>query len=241
LPRKVARQRSYDIPFVGVGIKPVALGKRDIDRVARILGRQPSQEFKAAYCYILAVYDAYRKSVSNSNAAAVQRRIGAVVASARTLQKSLSKLELTDKTLINRFVTRRFLLELKYTGLNELAEKLDHFVPVIEEAIGIVTKESKQGRMPALAEQALAKDLCQILFEETRTTPTTKRGDTFDLLLRRAFAQAPNPRHLIDVVDLMRFSLKEKPKDRWLLSNFRTANGTGRPTAHSDTGINKAK
>ena len=226
LPRKVARQRSYDISFVGVGIEPAALGKREIDRVARILRRRPSGEFEAAYCHILAVYDAHRKSVSNSNAAAVQRRIGAVVDSAKTLQKSLSKLELTDKTFINRFVTRRFLLELKYTGLNELAEKLDHFVPVIEEAIGIVTKESKQGRMPALAERALAKNLCQILFEETGEMPTAKRGDTFDRLLHLAFTQTPNPSSRKDVVDLMRFSLKEKPEVRWLLSNFRSANGT---------------
>jgi hypothetical protein len=111
LPRKVPRQRKYEIPFVGVGIEPMALGKREIDAVARILRRQPSQEFKAVYCHILAVYDAYRKSVSNSNAAAVQRRIGAVVDSAKTLQKSLSKLELTDTTLINRFATQRYLLE----------------------------------------------------------------------------------------------------------------------------------
>jgi hypothetical protein len=107
--------------------------------------------------------------------------------------------------------------------LNELAEKLEHFLPVIEEALGIVAKEPKQGRMPALAERALAKVLCQILFEEIRKTPTTKRGDFFDRLLRLAFAQAPNQRHLVDVVDLMRFSLKEKPEDPWLLSRFRTA------------------
>jgi hypothetical protein len=226
LPRKVARQRSYDISFVGVGIEPAALGKREIDRVARILRRRPSQEFEAAYCHILAVYDAHRKSVSNSNAAAVQRRIRAVVDSAKTLRKSLSKLELTDKMLFGRFADKRFLRKLRYTGLNELSEKLEHFLPVIEEALGIIAKEPKQGRMPAVAAHALAKDLCQILFEETGEVPTTKRDDTFDRLLRLAFAQAPNPRHLVDVVDLMRISLKEKPKVRWLLSNFRSANGT---------------
>jgi hypothetical protein len=224
LPRKVARQREYEIPFVGVGIEPMALGKREIDAVARILRRQPSQEFKAAYCHILAVYDAHRKSVSSSNAAAVLRRIRAVVDSAKTLQKSLSKLELTDKTLINRFATQRFLRELKYTGLNELAEKLEHFLPVIEEALGIVAKEPKQGRMPAFAAHALANDVRQIVFEETGKMPTAKRGDTFDRLLHLAFTQTANPRK--DVFDLMRLSLKEKPKERWLLSNFRSANGT---------------
>jgi hypothetical protein len=242
LPRKVARQRGYDVPFVGIGIKPVALGRRETAAVGKALGRSPSREFMAAYCQMLAAYDAHRKAVISSTPAAVQRRIEDVANSARTLQESLRRLTLTDETLFNGAATGRFLRKVRSTGLGELSAKLEHFLPVIEEALGIIKKEPKQGRMSLFADHALAKGLCQILFEETGETPTTQQNGSFGRLLRVAFTQTANPKPGKDVSDLMRLSLREKPSilppNFRYLSYFRNANERVDPTP-SDTGTNK--
>jgi hypothetical protein len=225
--RKVARQRSYDIPFVGFGIAPVTLGTRARAAMLTALGRRPSEEFVAAYCYFLASFEAHNKAVVNSSSAAIQRRIGAVISSARALQESLRKLELTDKMLFGKMTRKRFFRSEKYTELNELYERLELFFPVIEDALGVVAMEKKQGRMPAFAERALAQNICRILFEETGDMPTPKKGGAFDRLLLLAFAQIPNPTHRNDVADLMRYSLKEKPtelpEELRVLSRFRSA------------------
>ena len=246
MPRKVAKGRTYDVPFVGIGITPARLSRKQTDEVARILGRDPSPEFMHAYCYKLAVYDAHHKAVTSSTPAAVQKRIGAVVDHAKALQNSLKKLTLTDKMIFGRFADRRFLREQRYAGIGELAETIVHFLPVMEDALTLVTNETKQGRPPAFAEHELASSLCQILFEELGTAPVLTKNGKFDRLLRAAFAAISKPRN--DVSDLIRVSLHPAPTairqhpEFLLLPRF--ANRTPEPTQstqHKEAGTNNRK
>lgn len=242
MPRRVVRQRNYDVPFVGTGIKPVTPELRDRDAVRRILGRPPSQKFMDAYDIEVANYIAHRAAVSRSAPAAVQRRMEAVENGARTLQESLNNLELTDKMLFSQFATKHFLSRQRYTGLDLLSEDISYFLPVIEEAIATVKKEPKRGRMPAYAERALAQSLWQILYEETNAAPTTTRGGVFDRLLRLALTHAPGARRRKDVVDLLRVSVRPMPQGSpSVLSLFRNADGTRRPASGHNEGKNKPK
>ncbi len=213
MPRKVARQRTYVIPFVGAGLRIQPLDVTKNAAVARALGRSPSKEFMSAYISMLEDYVAYRAAVTSSRAGAVQSRIEAVVNSATALKKSLGKLELTDRMLFGRGAE-----------LDALAENIAHFLPMIEESLIKIRKEKKQGRMPAFAERGLASGLCQILHEETGVTPTTKANGPFDLLLRLALDQTQVPKSWEkdrkDVADLMRLSLREHPTDQSLLPVF---------------------
>jgi hypothetical protein len=242
MARKVARQRAYDIPFIGAGITPVRLSRKQSDALARILGRRPSREFMGAYCYLLATYVAYRASVSRSTVAAVHARIERVINAAKTLQNSLNDLELTDRMLFNRVATKYFLRDQPRTHLNELSGGIAYFLPVIEEAQAIIKKEETRGRMPAYAERALARSLCSILFEETGVKPTARANGTFDRLLRLAFTHAKNGNPRNDVVDLLRFSLPhtlEEPLP--LLPLFRNTDETNGSASENGTGINPKK
>ena len=229
MPRRVASRRNYDVAFVGTGIKLVTPELRDRDAIRRILGRPPSQEFMDAYDIIVADYIAHRATVSRSGPAAVQRRMEAVENGAKALYKHLNSLELTDKLLFGRSATKRVLSGQRYTELDLLSEALWYFLPVIEEAVANVKKEPKRGRMPAYAERGLARSLCQILYEETKVAPTTRRGGVFDRLLRLALTHAPNARRRKDVVDLLRASA------------FRDADGTRGPASGHNEGKNKPK
>ena len=171
MPRKVARQRNYDIPFVGSGLAPVTLGPRERAEVTRILRRSPSPEFMRAYSFMLANYIAHRSAVTNSSPAAVQKRIGAVVRATKTLQKSLRSLSLTERMLIGRLELQRFFRKERCTTLDELYRAIADFLPVMEDALARVATEEKRGRMPAFAERALASGLCQILYEELGAIP----------------------------------------------------------------------
>jgi hypothetical protein len=108
------------------------------------------------------------------------------------------------------------------TGAEEFEERLGQFIAVFEQARKVVAKELKQGRMPAFAERALAQALCQILFEETGVVPTSKKGGSFDQLLRIALDHFSNGRPRKDVADLMRSALSEKPTLRYLLKLLNT-------------------
>jgi hypothetical protein len=92
VPRKVASPRNYDIPFVGYGIKPVPLGRREKDEIRRTLKRQPSDEFLSAYGTVLAYFIDHRRTVARSAPAAVRMR-EAVLRGAKALQKGLNDLE----------------------------------------------------------------------------------------------------------------------------------------------------
>jgi hypothetical protein len=236
VPRRVARQRNYDVSFVGNGIKSVTPEVRDRDAISRILGRPPSHEFMDAYNTIVTAYIAHRAAVSRSTPAAVQRRMEAVENGAKILQESLNNLELTDKMLFGQSATKRFLSGQRYTELDVLSEAISYFLPVIEEAVSNVKKEPKRGRMPAYAERGLAHSLGQILCEETNVAPTTTRGGMFDRLVRLALTHAPNAKLRKDVVDLLRVSLRAIPEDPSLLSAFRKADGTRRPASGHNEG-----
>jgi len=223
LPRKVARQKGYDVPFVGTGSATVALGMKETAAIRTALRRAPSQQFMLALSRLLSNYADHREAVTRSTPAAVWRRIKAVVDSTKTFQKTLSDLELTDIVHIDKFYTDRFLRGERRVGLNELAERLEFFLLMAEEALGAIAKEQKQGRMPAFAERALAKGLCQILFEETGEMPTTKKDGSFDRLLRFALDHVSerdrkDPRR--DVTVLMHLALQQKPAPPHLLSRL---------------------
>jgi hypothetical protein len=212
----------------------VTLSVREIDELQSALKRKPSPEFILAFRYILSAFHGHRKAVTSATAAAVQNRISAVVDSAKILQKSMSDLEVTDALHLNKIISDR-LWDERRAGLNELADKLALFLPMAEEALEAIAKEPKQGVMPAIAERALARDLCQIIFEETGEVPTAKKGDRFDRVLRFALDYHSGRKPRKDVADLMRSALKEKPTKRYLLSLLSTgkwqrgAAGTNRP------------
>jgi hypothetical protein len=209
MPRKVARQRGYDTVYVGSNDLRPNLTAREIADVARAIGTQPGAEFLKAYRLILSTYAEYANAVSNSTPAAVQRRCSAVAGSTKALQKALQELQDTDRYLFLDLWTGRSRKGEKYTGLNEMEGTLSRFLPVVMDVLARIDSEPKRGRMPAYAERALARDLAQILFEETGVMQSARRGGPLDRLLRVAFTHAVMLTPRKDVVDLMNFGLRQ--------------------------------
>lgn len=78
MPRKIRRNRAYEVVFVGTDFDKPSLGTRDIVSLARILGAAPSTGFVAAYQYILGGFISHAKSVRAATPARVQSRLSAV-------------------------------------------------------------------------------------------------------------------------------------------------------------------
>jgi hypothetical protein len=220
MKRKVAQQREYDIPFVGINVKTITLNTRQRDTLARLFNGQPSRAFVIAYCYMVGLYVEHKAAVISSTAAAVQKRLEAVADNAKSLQKSLKQLNLTDHTLYDSSMRRGAYRGDPYTTLNQLSYTISHVLPAIKASVARLEKSPKRGRMPAFAEQALAKGLCQLLFEETNVVPTIKKDGAFDRLLSLSLSHAGSAKPRRDVTDLMRHSLKEPPHYALLLRLF---------------------
>jgi len=185
-----------------------------------------------AYEVSLATFIEHRAAVTKASAAAVSARIEAVIKGAGALKRDLERLELADAVLIGRCATRRFLRDEPFIGTERLLGALDLFLPVVQEAREIVAKEPKSGRMPAIAERALAEELGQILFEESQTMPTQTIDGQFDRLVRLAFVHA-KAKARKNVTDLLVYALPRISKDMSLLASFRAtrpdAYGKNRP------------
>lgn len=207
MPRHVRRTPNYDVSFSGIGIKPVNLTKVSINSIARILDQNPSDTFLTEYAEMVAIYVQYKGAVSKSSPAAVLRRLDAVRRNAQGLQASIAALELTDAMLFGRFAAQRLLRKQNYAELEYLAGVLSAFLPVIKSAVEAISREPRQGRMPAFAEEALAQRLHDILASESKLELTTKPGGCFDRMLRLALSELPGSKPRRDVVDLMRVGL----------------------------------
>lgn len=207
MPRREPRIRRYEVVFVGGDLGRPKLDQRKIDAIARVLGSNPSQEFLKAYSRLLSTYAAHAAAVKSATASAVSRRLHAVVEAAEALDRSLANLQSTDMAIFGRFAALRFLRGGSHTELNEIISNLEQFLPLVREALELVKREPKKGRMPAYAEQCLAQGIAQILCEEKNVVLDARRGGIFDRLLRLAFQHADPLRTRKDVVDLMKSGL----------------------------------
>lgn len=215
-------KRAYDIAFIGFGGKAITLQKRDITSLTSAIKRQPSPEFINAYCSILGAYVERNRIITGSTAKAIQKRIVAVTECASALQETLKSLSETDLIWLNHLATMRVLRGERCTAFNELSENIVYLLPVIAEANALLMKEPTGGSMPNYADQPLANEIGQILFEETEQMPTTTQGGIFDNLLKRAFIQAGNRKPRKNVQDLLRVALKAIRTEHFLLQCFQT-------------------
>ena len=221
--------RAYDIAFIGFGGKAIKLTTRDKDTLAKTIKRQqPSPEFINAYCSILGAYVERKKNVTGSTARAIQKRIAAVAERASALQKTLKTLSDTDLIWLNHLATRRVLRGERCTAFNELSENIVYLLPLIAEANELLMNEPRGGSMPNYADQPLANEIGQILFEETEQMPTTQQGGVFDTLLKLAFIQAGNRKPRKNVRDLLRVALKIIRTENFLLQCFQTSDDKNR-------------
>ena len=216
-------KRAYDIAFNGFGGTAITLTTRDKNALAKTIECQPSPEFINAYCSILGAYVERNRIVTGSTAKAIQKRIVAVAECASALQETLTTLSETDLIWLNHLATMRILRGERCTAFNELSESIVYLLPVISEANALLMKEPTGGSMPNYADQPLANEIGQILFEETEQMPTTKQGSVFDTLLKLAFIQAGNKKPRTNVRDLLRSALKAIRTEHPILPCFQTS------------------
>lgn len=230
MARHIRRELNYDVPFGGVAFKPVTLGATTINALARILGHQPSSKFLNEFAEAVGIYAAYRRVVAVSGPTTIFRRLNKARGHAEALKESLAALELTDSMWFGRFATRRLLRGHEYAELDHVAGVLSAFLPVITSAAEAMSDEAKQGRMPAFAEEALARALRDILKRQPRADVTSKPGGSFDRVLRLALEELPDSKPRKNVVDLMRKALGEDKGPTSKRAPASTAKG-GKPVA----------
>lgn len=229
MSRRVPRTRAYDVVFVGKNDHPVDLTTSEIARIGSIVGHHPSSEFVEAYRYLIGSYAGHRLVVANSTAPALRKRFEAVIDASRVLHRRLSSLTPTDLSLYSRYTRLSARRGKETLGIDEYLSMVSQMAPNLHEAIKVLDQEPRRGRMPSFAEQALAKSVAQILFEETKVVPTSKKGGKFDRLLRLALSRKDGARARVDVADLMDLTLITPPTTHHLLDVFRNDPRKSRP------------
>jgi hypothetical protein len=208
MPRRKPLERGYEVSFVSGDLKQPELNQRKVDAIARVIGGYPSHEFLKAYRWLLGIHAASAATVKEATAPAISRRLERAVKTGESFHESLVDLEITDQTIFGQFARSRFFKGERYTEVYPMLRTLEQFLPVMQDALELVQKEPKRGRMPAYAEQGLAAGIAQILYEERKVMPDSRRGGVFDRLLQLAFQHADPPRPRKDVVDLMKIGLR---------------------------------
>lgn len=202
----------YDVSYVG-GVWPdrIELTQRELADLQKAFRRQPSNIIRRAYALGLSSYVVAIGEYAKVTPAKVHARLKIVLRCGEGLRNAINNLELTDRTYIGSFWTRRFLKNLPNVSENKLLSALNLFLTDVGDTVEKLDAMQRKGAMPAFAARGLALDIARGLYLENNKFPPLTRDGVFDRVLKCALDACDSRLSRIrphakgrDVMELMR-------------------------------------